>query len=87
MDSTLLIAILCIVIFMTVAILIQRGRKLIAKEKEAKYKQLLKSGNKELALKAAREYYSYLRGGRLSIYDEQAISNDLATMDRQKSPQ
>jgi preprotein translocase subunit SecG len=57
MDSTLLIAILCIVIFMTVAILIQRGRKLIAKEKEAKYKQLLKSGNKELALKAAREYY------------------------------
>jgi hypothetical protein len=84
MNWTLLIAVGCIVIFAAVAILIQRGRKLIAKDKEAKYKQLLKSGNKELALKAARDYYSYLRGGRLSLYDEQAIANDLATMNHSK---
>jgi hypothetical protein len=32
---------------------------------------------REYALVAARIYYSSLRGGTLTIYDEQAISNDL----------
>ncbi len=32
------------------------------------------------ALEVARIYYSTMRGGVNSIYDEQAISNDLATI-------
>ena len=40
------------------------------------------SNNKlrEKALKAGREYYKSLRNGQLSIYDEQAINNDLAAV-------
>ena len=44
------------------------------------YDIAIRSGDKELALKLGREYYSTLRGGKLSIYDEQAIANDLSTM-------
>jgi hypothetical protein len=33
---------------------------------------------RELALNAARQYYASLRDGTLTIYDEQAISNDLS---------
>ena len=35
---------------------------------------------RENALKAGREYYKSLRNGQLSIYDEQAINNDLAAV-------
>jgi len=35
---------------------------------------------RDLALKAGREYYASLRGGVLTIYDEQAIANDLAAI-------
>jgi hypothetical protein len=35
---------------------------------------------REKALQAGREYYKSLRNGQLSIYDEQAITNDLAAV-------
>jgi hypothetical protein len=44
------------------------------------YTQASKSGNKSEALQAGRRYYSYLRNGTLSIYDERAITNDLSTI-------
>jgi len=44
------------------------------------YKDALNSYDKAKALQAGRNYYSYLRGGKLTIYDEQAITNDLMTM-------
>ncbi|WP_157977171.1 hypothetical protein [Taibaiella helva] len=45
------------------------------------YEQLLKSGDKPAALVAGRAYYSALRDGKmLTMYDEQAITNDLSTM-------
>ena len=44
------------------------------------YKNAIKSGDKSDALIKGRFYYSLLRGGKLSIYDEQAIANDLSTM-------
>lgn len=44
------------------------------------YDIALKKGDKANALKAGREYYSALRNGLLTVYDEQAIANDLATM-------
>jgi len=44
------------------------------------YQKALRSGEKQHALQAGRRYYSHLRGGRLTIYDEQAINNDLLAM-------
>ncbi len=35
---------------------------------------------RDLALQAGRKYYASLRGGILTIYDEQAIANDLASI-------
>lgn len=46
-----------------------------------KYDKSLKGSNKRAALEAGRAYYSALRKGKeLTIYDEQAITNDLSTM-------
>lgn len=45
------------------------------------YQEALKSGDKAKVLNAGRIYYSSLRaGGRLTIYDEQALTNDLNVM-------
>lgn len=44
------------------------------------YDKAIKDGNKVLALELGRKYYSKLRGGILSIYDEQAITNDLSIL-------
>ena len=35
---------------------------------------------RDSALQAGRKYYASLRGGILTIYDEQAIANDLASI-------
>jgi hypothetical protein len=45
------------------------------------YKDALKSGDKKKALNLGRRYYSSLRDGKLTVYDESALTNDLATMD------
>ncbi len=52
----------------------------ITSEIKLKYEKAIKDGNKVLALTLGRQYYSRLRGGKLSIYDEQAITNDLSTI-------
>ena len=45
------------------------------------YEQALKGTDKNLALQLGRKYYSSLRNyGILTIYDEQALANDLSTM-------
>jgi hypothetical protein len=44
------------------------------------YEQAILDGDKRLALRLGREYYSKLRNGALSLYDEQAIANDLSTI-------
>jgi RNA polymerase-interacting CarD/CdnL/TRCF family regulator len=44
------------------------------------YDAALRSGDKAKALELGRKYYSVKRGGVLSIYDEQALTNDLAAM-------
>jgi hypothetical protein len=44
------------------------------------YQQAMHSGDKAAALRAGRAYYAKLRGGRLTVYDEQALTNDLSTM-------
>jgi hypothetical protein len=44
------------------------------------YDEALLSGDKAKALQTGRAYHSFLRKGKLTIYDEQAITNDLSTM-------
>lgn len=57
------------------------------KEKETiailqnRYRQALKAGDRQLALKYGRDYYAYLRNSRqLSEEDEKAIAEDLKRM-------
>jgi len=56
----------------------QKAIKLI--ELKNQYDEALRGNDKTTALQLGRLYYGTLRDGQLSIYDEQAISNDLATM-------
>lgn len=44
------------------------------------YQIALRGSDRRKALDAGRKYYSRLRGGSLTTYDEQAIANDLSTM-------
>jgi hypothetical protein len=56
-------------------------RKANIKLLKEKYDAAIKIGDKQEALACGRKYYAALRDGkRLTIYDEQAISNDLAAM-------
>lgn len=55
----------------------------LKKIKEA-YDKALKSSDKNQALEAGRRYYRSIRGGNLTIYDEQAIANDLNAMKQEK---
>ena len=48
---------------------------------ESLYRIALEGSDKGYALELAREYYAFKRGGSLTIYDEQAIANDISTMD------
>lgn len=60
------------------------------KEKSQKlytaYHQALASKNKAAALEAGRAYYPFKRNGTLSVYDEQAIANDLTAYTQPDSP-
>lgn len=76
------IIITLIIILIVIAAVLQSGnetKKLAALK--LKYDKCLKGKNKRAALEAGRAYYSALRKGKiLTIYDEQAITNDLSTM-------
>jgi len=71
-----------------IMVLIKRP-KLLREEKRIKdtkrikieYGEALKANDKGKALRLGREYYGLLRDdGRITIYDEQAITNDLNSM-------
>lgn len=52
---------------------------------KAEYEEALKGLDKRKALEVGRKYYSHKRSkGLLTIYDEQAIANDIAAMDDAK---
>lgn len=77
----LFIALACTAAIIMVVILNKISkRKKIQKLKMA-YEQSLKGNNKKTALDAGRAYYGALRKKNiLTIYDEQAITNDLGAM-------
>lgn len=57
----------------------------VAKKNETKklrriYDEALNGADKRAALNAGRAYYQNIRKGKLTIYDEQAITNDISTM-------
>jgi len=49
-------------------------------ELKEQYETALQSGDKKVALAKGRDYFSFLRNGQLTIYDEQALTNDLTAM-------
>jgi hypothetical protein len=58
-------------------IIYKKGKRALIEEKKRAYIDALKRKDKQAALFAGRDYYAELRGGKLSVFDEQTISNDL----------
>ncbi len=75
-----------IIIIIIIFIVIWKYLQTVSKEKDQiktiklNYDQAILRGDRQRALQLGREYYSLLRGGKLTIYDEQAIANDLSTI-------
>lgn len=80
MNTNLIIFCVVLLIIGVVIAVYQKGRRALVRESREAYVAAIKSGNKQRALEAGRKYYSELRGGTLSLYDEQAIANDLSTI-------
>ena len=70
-----------IIIVFVIAILIAIGKKSEERRLKQEYHKALLGTDKVAALAAGRKYYSFLRkDGKLTIMDEQMITNDLSTM-------
>lgn len=80
MDISFIILLAILLIIVVLAILYNKGRTALLKEKKEKYLNAIRSRDKAKALIAGRDYYACLRKGTLTIYDEQAIANDLSVM-------
>lgn len=79
MDFILIIVFILIVAFIMVY---NNSSPKKIKALEDEYRTLLNGSDKRAALRAGRAYYAELRKGKsLTVYDEQAIANDLSTMD------
>lgn len=51
-----------------------------SKTYKIEYDEALQRRDKRAALELGRKYYKSLRNGRLTLYDEQAIANDIASI-------
>lgn len=70
-----------IVVALIIGVIASNGETKKREDLKNKYYQSLKGSDRRAALEAGRAYYSSLRKGKeLTIYDEQAISNDMSTM-------
>jgi hypothetical protein len=79
MFSLIVIVLIIALIFAIVSYIKSERKKL--KELKQQYEQSLKGTNKRAALNAGRAYYTALRKEKvLTAKDEQAITNDLSTM-------
>lgn len=76
-----IIILFVIVVAIIGAIINNRNNRRRLERLKLHYDQALKGSNKKTALDAGRAYYSALRKNNvLTIYDEQAITNDLTAM-------
>jgi len=57
------------------------GRKDRTKYLKDRYEAALRGKDKAAAWGAGREYYSHLKGGKLSAEDEETIATDVANME------
>jgi hypothetical protein len=70
-----------IIIFVIIIFMIAIGKINKTKRLKREYDDALWGDNKRKALEKGRAYYASLRSnGKLTIYDEQAITNDISTM-------
>lgn len=80
MDLITFEVILALIAFITIIIWVRHSKAHVSRLKED-YETALQNGNKREALEKGRAYYRSLRFfGRLTIYDEQAITNDVNAM-------
>ncbi len=85
--GTYQIVMLCFIILIFLLIKFYGKRKVKEKEQliiglKFIYNEALKGNDKRYALECGRRYYASLRPlGELTIYDETALTNDLAAMD------
>lgn len=77
---------LFIIAIIAVARAMIKGKKEQDNNLKSNYDRALKGTDKRAALEAGRAYYSSLRMGKLTIYDEQALANDIATMKTDTNP-
>lgn len=66
-----------IVVIGVIVYLVNNSKSDKSQELYTTYRRALASKNKAAALEAGRAYYRFKRKDGLSIYDEQAIANDL----------
>lgn len=65
----------------------KKGLKMKEERLLKEYRQALDGTNRQAALAAGREYYRFFRSdGNLTIYDEQAIDNDMKMMPPEEVP-
>ncbi|MCY1633946.1 SHOCT domain-containing protein [Marinifilum sp. D737] len=58
---------------------------MLKKRLTREYQEALKGSDRQKALAAGREYYRFFRSdGKITIYDEQAIDNDMKMMPPEK---
>lgn len=58
----------------------EKRKEVEGKRLYQEYQKAISSGDKSAALQAGRAYHSHMRGGSLTLMDEQQITNDLSTM-------
>lgn len=73
-----LVLVICVVAYLLLKP--ERASKAEIERLQREYKDALARKDKAAAVDAGRKYYAALRGGDLTIFDEQAISNDLAAI-------
>lgn len=73
---------LAIIVAIIIVVIKNKNKKIRHLEQlKLAYERSLKGNNKKTALDAGRAYYGALRENKiLTIYDEQAITNDLSAM-------
>lgn len=73
------LSLLALIIITATIVVTKKIRGSVRKAKRLKtiYQLALRSGDRERAIMAGREYYAHLRGGIPTKYDEQVILDDV----------
>lgn len=76
-----MLIVIAIILFILIAVLVASGKSKRLAGLKQQYGKALQGSNRKAAPDAGRAYYAALRNDKaLTVYDEQAIANDLNTM-------